>query len=66
MKLYCTSKNSALEGCCACGRIVKEILRHRLSLAGGWPEVLSTAPIVQILNKWVLPVAEFIDPDWGG
>ncbi len=33
----------------------KEILRNMLSLTWGWPEVLSMAPIVQILNRWFWP-----------
>jgi hypothetical protein len=36
-------------------RMFKEILRNRLRLTWGLPEVLSMAPIVQILNRWVCP-----------
>ncbi len=39
------------EGCC--DQMFKEILRNRLRLTWGLPEVLSMAPVVQILNSWV-------------
>ncbi len=37
------------------GHILKEILRNKLSLTSGWPEILSMASVVQILNMtWAL------------
>ncbi len=36
------------------GRLFTETLTNCLSLTWGWPEVLSMAPTVQILNRWVL------------
>ncbi len=45
------------EGCNSSGCNVKEWLRNKLSLTRGWPEVLSTAPIIQVLNMgltWAL------------
>ncbi len=43
------------KGILACGQIFKEILRNRLSLTWGWPEVLSMATIVQIFDSWFCP-----------
>jgi len=37
------------------GRVFKETLRNRLNLTWAWPKVLSMAPNIQILNKWVWP-----------
>ena len=36
-------------------RFFEEILRSRLSLTLGWPEILSRAFIVPILNRWAWP-----------
>ncbi len=36
-----------------CGWLFKEILRNRLSLTWGWPEVLSMAPVVGLCSCYV-------------
>jgi hypothetical protein len=36
-----------------CDQMFKEILHNRLRLTWGLPKVLSMAPVVQILNRWV-------------
>jgi hypothetical protein len=35
--------------------IFRETLRNRLNLTWAWPKVLSMAPNIKILNKWVWP-----------
>jgi len=48
-------KASFGEGANSSGWNFKELLRNQLSLTRGWPEVLSMAPIIQVLDMWAWP-----------